>query len=360
MKKLKIAVYAICKNEEKNLVGWIKNIKDADQIVVLDTGSTDKSISILKENKIDFYEKKYNNFRFDQARNDALDLVNKDIDICISMDIDERFVSNWREIIEKVWKEDTKMLSYRYTWSFKEDGSEGTVFYISKIHARNGFIWVHPVHEVLKSIDGNEKIVLVKELKLYHYPDKNKSRGQYLPLLELSVQEDPEDDRNMHYLGREYMFHQKYDKAIETLKKHLHLKSATWKDERAASYRYIARCYLKKNELNKAIEYYYYAIIEANYLREAYIELAYLLFNEKNYYGTLYFVEEALKIKERSLTYINEPFSFDHTPYDLASVALFYLKQYEKSLEYIDAAIEISPNNSRLLKNKEIILDKIN
>ena len=29
-----------------------------------------------------------------------------------------------------------------------------------------------------------------------------KSRGQYLPLLELSEEEDPEDDRNMHYLGR--------------------------------------------------------------------------------------------------------------------------------------------------------------
>jgi cytochrome c-type biogenesis protein CcmH/NrfG len=51
--------------------------------------------------------------------------------------------------------------------------------------------------------------------------------------LELSVQEDPNDDRNMHYLGREYMYYKQYQKCIDTLEKHLKLKSATWKDERS-------------------------------------------------------------------------------------------------------------------------------
>ena len=80
-----------------------------------------------------------------------------------------------------------------------------------------------------------------------HYPDKTKSRSSYLTLLELSVEEDPEDDRNMHYLGREYMYYSKWDECIKTLKKHLELKSATWKDERAASMSFIARSYKAKN-----------------------------------------------------------------------------------------------------------------
>lgn len=40
--------------------------------------------------------------------------------------------------------------TYRYTWSFNPDGSEGVVFWYEKAHARYGYQWIHPVHEVLK------------------------------------------------------------------------------------------------------------------------------------------------------------------------------------------------------------------
>lgn len=190
------------------------------------------------------------------------------------------------QIIEKNGQQILKLLSYRYTWNFNPDGSEGTVFFISKIHSRHDFKWVHPVHEVLQYLKKEPcKKIQLPELKLFHYADNLKSRSSYLPLLELSVQEDPEDDRNMHYLGREYMFHKKYDEAITTLNRHLTLKSATWKNERAASYRFIGRCQLAKNNFNEAKISYLKAICEAPYLREAYIELAYLLYEQKEYYG---------------------------------------------------------------------------
>ena len=51
-----------------------------------------------------------------------------------------------------------------------------------------------------------------------------KSAERYaLSLLELSVKESPEDDRNMHYLGREYMYYGKWNESIDTLIKHLKL-----------------------------------------------------------------------------------------------------------------------------------------
>lgn len=65
---------------------------------------------------------------------------------------------------------------------------------------------------------GDEVVVSCPDVILKHYPDATKSRSSYLPLLELSVREDHDDDRNMHYLGREYMYYEKWDKAIETLK----------------------------------------------------------------------------------------------------------------------------------------------
>ena len=49
MKKYKVCVYAICKNEEKFIEKWYNSIKEADYICVLDTGSTDNSIKKFKE-----------------------------------------------------------------------------------------------------------------------------------------------------------------------------------------------------------------------------------------------------------------------------------------------------------------------
>ena len=48
MSKFKICVYAICKNESKFIKRWYESIKGADYICVLDTGSEDDSLKILK------------------------------------------------------------------------------------------------------------------------------------------------------------------------------------------------------------------------------------------------------------------------------------------------------------------------
>ena len=171
MRQYKICVYAICKNEEKNIQEWLDNVKEADKIYVLDTGSTDNTVNILKQSNAIFETKIFFPFRFDEARNYSLNMVDEDTDICVCCDIDERFEKNWREVIEKNWSSDIQALSYRYTWNFNPDGSEGTVFFISKIHSRHGFKWVHPVHEVLDYVIKDIKTRQVPELRLYHYAE---------------------------------------------------------------------------------------------------------------------------------------------------------------------------------------------
>lgn len=49
MHKYKIVVYAISKNEEKHVKRWVESMKEADEIIVLDTGSTDKTVKLLKD-----------------------------------------------------------------------------------------------------------------------------------------------------------------------------------------------------------------------------------------------------------------------------------------------------------------------
>ena len=216
------------------------------------------------------------------------------------------------------------------------------------------------MHEVLTNINQNETRKLIKEIVLNHYPDSSKSRSNYLPLLELSVKEDPEDDRNMHYLGREYMYYKRYNEAIDTLICHLNLKRATWRDERCASMRFIARSYKNLKRYDEAILWYEKAIEEAPYLRDPYVELAILHYEKENYDQVYFYLKQALKIKKQKKTYINEIFSWNETIYDLLSIACFNKNLLPESLFYIEEALKINPLNERIKRNQKLVENMLN
>ena len=359
MNKYKVIVYAISKNEEKFVDRWVNLMSEADEIYVLDTGSTDNTVDKLKNRNVNVITKIINPWRFDKARNLSLDIVPKDVDICVCTDLDEVFETGWRKKLENIWQKDTTRLMYNYNWSLDENNIPLVNFYISKIHSRNNYTWTHPVHEVLTYTGNNEKVITTDEITVNHYPDNNKSRESYLPLLELSVKENPTDDRNMHYLGREYMYYHKWNECIDTLIKHLNLPSATWKDERCASMRFIARSYTALNRFDEARMWLDKAIKEAPHLRDPLIEKALLEYNQNNWEEVIINCEKALKIDYKYKSYINEQFSWDNTVYDLLSIAYYYTNEYHKSLENINKAIEMNPNDERLIDNKKLIENKL-
>ena len=364
MNKYKVCVYAICKNEEKFVSRWFNSMKEADEIYVLDTGSTDNTVKKLKELGVVVKEEIINPWRFDVARNKSLELVPTDTDICICTDLDEIFINGWRKKLEKIWDENTTRLAYNYNWLLDENNNPKVNFYIEKIHNRTDYEWTHPVHEILTYIGKKEEIKkYTNEITVNHYPDNFKSRSFYLPLLELSVKEKPNDDRNVHYLGREYMYYGKWNESIDTLIKHLKLPTATWKDERCASMRFIARCYQKLERFDEARMWLDKAMLEAPHLRDPFVERALLEYKQNNFNEVKKYCLKALEIKEHPKTYINEVFSWDYTIYDLLSICYFYENNFEKSLEYVDIAINMNTDletEKRLLDNKRIILKKLN
>ena len=361
MKKYKVYVYAICKNEEKFVKRWVNSMKEADDIFVLDTGSKDNTVKKLKKKGVKVTSQIIKPWRFDVARNKSLELVPKDADICVCTDLDEVFEKGWRKKLEDAWQKETTKAKYNYNWSLDENNQPKVNFYIEKIHTRNDYQWTHPVHEVLTYIGKNvEQGITIDNITLNHYPDTKKSRSSYLPLLELSVKENPEDDRNMHYLGREYMYYHKWNKAIDTLIKHLNLKKATWRDERCASMRFIARCYKELHRPLEARMWLDLAIQEAPYLRDVYMEKAILEYTQQNWLEVEKNILKALEIKTHPKTYINEIFSWDNTPYDLLSIAYYYLNQFDKAKEYALMAHNLNPQDKRIINNIELINQKIN
>lgn len=356
MKKYKICVYAISKNEEKFVNRFMDSVaKEADNVYVLDTGSTDNTVNLLKERGATVLQKVIDPWRFDVARNLSLDMIPLDCDICVCIDLDEVIEKGWRDKLEQIWQENTNRVAYNYNWSFDEYGNPKVNFDISKIHDRTNYKWTHPVHEVLTFQGQNENVITSDEITVNHYPDDTKSRGSYLPLLELSVKEDPLDDRNMHYLGREYMFYSKWNECIDTLICHLNLKTATWKDERSASMRFIARSYTALKRYEEARMWLDKAMKETPYLRDPFVERAILEYTLQNWKGVEYYCLKALEITTKQKTYINEPFSWDYSIYDLLSLSYYYQQKKDLALQNINIALNLNPDNERLQKNKEII-----
>ena len=358
MNKYKVCVYAICKNEEKFISRWVESMREADKIFVLDTGSEDNSVSLLKSLGVIVKQKVIRPWRFDKARNLSLEMVDKDTDICVCTDLDEVLLPGWRKKLEKNWEKDLNCLFYRYNWSLDKKNQPKVSFYLGNIHDRNHYQWTHPVHEVLSFLGENKEITkYTDDIVLNHYPDNTKSRSSYLPLLELSVKEDANDDRNMHYLGREYMYYGRYQESIDTLIHHLSMPSATWRDERCASMRFIGRCYKSLGRYDEAKLWYEKAIQEAPYLRDPYVEKALLYYEVKDYFNMIKYCNKALRIKEKKDTYINEVFSWDYTIYDLLAIGYFEIEDVEKALYYSKLALEMDKDNQRLQDNYSIILD---
>ena len=122
--------------------------------------------------------------------------------------------------------------------------------------------------------------------------------------------------------------------------------------------RYISRCYKNIGKYEEAKSWLKKAIKETPYLREPYVERALLAYSEENYLDVETYCLEALKIKHHEKTYINEPFCWDETIYDLLSISNFYQRKYNYAIYFINLALEISPHNERLLKNKELFITK--
>jgi tetratricopeptide (TPR) repeat protein len=186
------------------------------------------------------------------------------------------------------------------------------------------------------------------DIKIHHYPDNTKSRSQYLPLLELAVQEDPSDDRNAHYYARELFFAGRLEESAKEFKRHLSLPSAVWRPERAASMRYLAKCEPQNQE-----SWYLRAIAECPERREAMVDISKYYLNTNQFELCNGFITKALSIKEKPLEYLCEEQAWGYIPYDLAAVSYYYLENIEKAKEFGAIALEMQPQDERLKSNME-------
>jgi glycosyltransferase involved in cell wall biosynthesis len=347
---MKVAVYTIALNEEQFVKRWAESAKDADYLLIADTGSTDRTIEIATSLGINVINVSVSPWRFDDARNSALHALPIDVDYCVALDMDEVLLPGWKKELGKALKQGVTRPRYTYTWSWNEDGTPGLQYGGDKIHARKGYRWKHPVHEVITA-DRTVETQGWYKLEIHHYPDNTKSRGQYLPLLELSVKEDPHDDRNAFYFARELYFNNMLEAAAAEFRRHLSLPSAVWAPERAASYRYLAKC-----EPNNAEMHLKEAFKVDPNRREQRVELANFYHDSGMWEECYEQVMFALYITEKPLDYLVQDFAWTWLPHDLAAISAWWLGKKTEAIDHERRALEFAPNDERMLKNLEFMI----
>lgn len=344
---MKICVYAISKNEEHFVKRFYESSKDADVIVLADTGSTDNTVSVAQECGMDVYNISIQPWRFDDARNAALALVPADVDVCVSLDLDEELQPGWREEIERVWKLGvTNRLRYKFDWG------QGIAFYYEKIHARKGFRWENMCHEaVFKDVRTEEVWAFTDMLLVIHKPDPSKSRGQYMDLLEADVKDNPLNARNAFYYARELWFNRRYNDAVQAVERYLALPDATWHNERCYARRVQGQCYDSLNQHALALKTFRLACNEAPGTREPWVELAESCYKKGLWRECLFASTTALDITNKEAVYTMDPSVWGMKPYDLAAIAAWNLGYKDEAVNYGQQALALDPDNDRLAKN---------
>ena len=352
---MKVAVYTIALNEVKHIQRWYESAKEADYLLIADTGSTDGTVDLARSLGIKVVEISIKPWRFDDARNYALMSLPQDVDYCISMDADEILTSGWRAELQKAYDASGEKLlrpKHKLVTDFDANGNPTVDFFANRIHPRFGYRWRHPIHEVIVPYEKDLKENYFEiGLQIHHHPDNSKSRGQYLPMLEMAVDEEPFNARNLYYYARELFFHKDYLAAKLVFEEYL--KYTKFPGEKSYALRYLAKC--DPNSAEKHLK----DSLKINYCREGVLAFANHYYIKKQWKQCLKTSFEALEIKERLNTFMTEEWAYGHMAYDLIAISSWQLEHWDDALRYGEMALEMSPNDERFINNVKFYRSKV-
>ena len=217
-----ISLALITKNEQENIQICLNNIGNlADEIVIVDTGSTDSTLEILKkQSRVKLFQIKWEN-DFSKARNFAIEQCAGDY--ILVLDADEYITFGKRNELEKVMSQN-QIGRIKIVSKFKKDGEEFEASsYISRFFP-NSVRYKGAIHEQLDSTLPRVDMKLTVSHSGYF--DKDKS-ARNIPILLQELEKHPNDAYFHYQLGKEYRlsksFNESWDhlqKAYELVKQH--------------------------------------------------------------------------------------------------------------------------------------------
>jgi len=267
-----VSLCMITKNEEPTLKDCLESVKGiASEIIIVDTGSTDKTKSIASQYTKQIIEAAWQD-SFSHVRNLALQHATKDW--ILVMDADERMDeqgSNMLIHLAKKGKADAYAFEQRTYLkqqhancvANKQQHAAEYPFYVSRhlvrlFRNKKGIEFRHRVHEIVEDSIREKKLAMEKvPIVIHHFGSVlgNKSavekRTLYGKLILLQVKDNPDNARYQYYAGHHFLEQNNLDKAL------LHFKKTAALDP---SYKLIfsdiAKVFLKKQDTENAMLFF--------------------------------------------------------------------------------------------------------
>lgn len=219
---MKISLCMIVKNEQDNLRQCLESIcAYVNEIIIVDTGSTDNTIDIAKQYTDKVYDFIWNN-NFSDARNFSLKMANNPW--VVVLDADETIIKFNKASLFKL-KDEEQVGNVKVISDFEYDGDlSKSIDYLPRVFNKMHFHYEGNIHEQLISNDRNKYERFNLDIELHHigYSDeiminKNKS-DRNISLLKIAINEVPNDPYLYYQLGKSYFKNKNFKMAKKNFK----------------------------------------------------------------------------------------------------------------------------------------------
>lgn len=348
----------IVKNEEAVLERCLSTVHDlVDEIIIVDTGSTDQTVSIAKKftDKLYFFEW---TGKFKDARNESFRHATKDY--IFYVDADDVLLDEDREKFKKLKKtldHSVDSVSMYYNAGLDEFGNVTLTYRRNRLLKRErNFKWEGDVHNYIvvsgKIINSD---VAITHKKTAHAVGRNLSI--YAKKIENG---DTFTPRDYFYYGNELRENGHYEEAIESYTKNIKLAEGWIEDKvyacinRADCYRFLGK---PADELASLFESLHFAKIPRP---EICSRIGYHFQQKREFQPAIYWYTLAT-----TLAFDENKWSFSYPAYSTwyphlqLCVCYYNLQAFKQSYEHNEQARKYRPLDERILFNKELLEKKL-
>jgi len=348
---VEISLCMIVKNEEDTIYRCIDSVKDiVDEIIIVDTGSTDNTIQILKSLDIIPYQFKWIN-DFSSARNFSFSKATKDYilwldaDDILNPDDIEKF-----KILKSTITNDVDAVSMNYVLSTNEHGEFIHSLKRNRLvkNSKN-FKWIGFIHEYLE-VYGN---IIHSNINIIHKKIKSYSNRNLLIYEDLISKGHKLSPRDEFYYANELYDNQKYDEAIIQYEKFLNTNKGWIEDIKYALYK-MADCYEykndKENEINTLFRAFKYDTPRSDFC----CRIGLYFFNQNNIDAAIFWYNLALQVApdENYMGIISKD-TYTFIPWVQLCVCYYKKGNIKKSYLCNEKAASYHPNHPAVLYNKD-------
>ena len=350
---LKLSLCMIVKNEEDVLGRCLKSAKSfADEIIIVDTGSTDKTKVIASNFTSKIFDFKWiddfsaaRNFSFSKATGDYIMWLDAD-------DIITPINANKIIALKNTYDPKTDIFLFKYNVAFDRNNNPTFTYYRERI-IRNSpkYKWESPIHEVIPLIGKLEYVdISIEHKKLKQNPPKRN-----LNIFNKMIAEGVElDARQQFYYGRELFYNNEDTAAINVLESFLNRTDA-WIENKIDACKLLGTLYLRASDIDKALIALFNSFKYAEPRSNICCDIGKIFFDKKDYSNAIFWYELASGRNQNvvSNAFI-EPDTFNYIPFMQLCVIYYRLGDFVKANMYNEMAGKIKPDDPNYLHNKNL------